>query len=95
MNHMFDEWERNSTHWKTQLEVSLTNHEGEDLVTYYKNVALAFPSRSPHPSTFEYPMIDESSLKTWAHEHGWEVIKEPESEPGVDSSSPPIRFKRV
>lgn len=94
MNEQYDEWKKDSLQWQTELEKSLTGHGGPDVVTHYKNVALAFPSRTPHPSTFDYPRIDKSALRAWASARGWEVQTAPEKS-GKDSASPPIRFTRA
>jgi hypothetical protein len=95
MNKHYDEWEKDSPRWQIELEKKLTEHGGTDVVTHYKTVALAFPSRIPHSSTFDYPRIDEPALRAWASARGWEVQTAPEMEPGKDSASPPIRFKKA
>ncbi len=92
MNAHYDDWENDASRWRTELGKKLAEHGGTDVVTHYKTVALAFPSRMPHPSTFDYPRIDESALRIWVANHGWEVTTAPEMEPGRDSASPPIRF---
>lgn len=94
MNEYYDEWEKDSPRWRTELEKKLAEHSGADVVTHYRAVALAFPSRTPHPSTFDYPRIDESVLQAWAAAHGWKVATAPEMGPGGDSASPPIRFTK-
>jgi len=95
MNEQYDEWEKDAPRWQTELENKLNEHGGTDVVTHYKSVALAFPSRTPHPSTFDYPSIDESSLLAWASDRGWKVQTAPEVAPGKDSTSPPIRFTQA
>jgi len=94
MHNKYDKWEQDAPRWRAELEKSLMEHGGNDLVTHYRNVALAFPSRSPHISTFDYPRIDEPALEAWANEHAWRVRTAPEMEPGRDQASPPIRFTR-
>ena len=95
MNEQYDEWEKDSPRWQTELEKKLTEHGGTDVVINYNAVAFAFPSRTPHPSTFDYPRIDESALRVWASTRGWMVQTAPEMEPRKDSASPPIRFTKA
>lgn len=95
MNEQYDKWEKDALQWRTELERKLTEHGGADVVTYYKLVALAFPSRTPHPSTFDYPMVDESSLRAWASALGLKVQMAPEISSEKDSTSPPIRFSQA
>ena len=95
MNEQYDKWEQDAPRWQAELERSLVEDGGTDVVTHYKGVALAFPSRRPHASTFDYPRIDEAALRAWASELGWEVQTAPEMEPGKDQASPPIRFTKA
>jgi hypothetical protein len=94
MNKRYGEWKKDSPKWQIELEKKLTEHGGTDVVTHYKVVAVAFPSRTPHPSTFDQPKIDESALRAWSSARGWEVQTASEMEPGKDSASPPIRFTK-
>lgn len=95
MNDKYKEWEKDSLRWQTELDKNLTENGRTDVVTHYKTVALAFPSRIPHSSTFDYPRIDDSALRAWASARGWEVQTAPEMESGRDSASPPIRFTKI
>ena len=95
MNEQYDEWEKDAPRLQKELEKKLIEHGGTDVVTHYKTVALAFPSRTNHPSTFDYPRIDESSLRAWASARGWKIQTAPEMEPVKESASPPIRFTQV
>ena len=95
MNEQYNEWEKDSPRWRTELENKLTEHGGTDVVTHYKAVALAFPSSTLHPLMFDYPRIDESALRAWASARGLEVQTAPEMERGDDSASPPIRFTKT
>jgi len=95
MKDKYGEWEKDSPRLQAELEKKLSEHGGTDLVTSYESVARAFPSGSPHPSTFDYPMLDESALRNWASVRGWRVQTAPEMEPGQDSASPPIRFTKT
>jgi hypothetical protein len=95
MNEKYDIWEKDAPQRQAELEKELTKRGEKDVVTHYMTVALAFPTRTPHPSTFDYPRINESLLRAWASDRGWKVQTAPEMEPGNDSASPPIRFTRV
>lgn len=95
MNEQYDEWEKDSPRWRDELDKALREQSGTDVVTHYKSVALAFPSREPIASTFDYPRIDEKALRDWAAQRGWEVRTAPESGSGEDTCSPPIRFTKT
>lgn len=95
MNEQYDEWEKDSPRWQAELEKKLSEHCGTDIVTHYKTVALAFPSKTPNPLTFDYPRIDESSLRAWASARGWKVQTAPEMVHGKESANPPIRFIQI
>jgi hypothetical protein len=95
MHKKYTEWEQDAPKWRAELEKILAKHGKNDVVTHYRNVALAFPSRLPQISTFDYPRIDESALKAWAGEHAWVVRTALDMEPGRDQASPPIRFTKI
>ena len=95
MNAKYDQWQKDSPRWRAAIEQSLSENDKTDVVIHYKDVALAFPSRTPHASTFDYPRIDESPLRAWASAHGWDVQAAPEMEQGKDHTSSPIRFTKA
>jgi hypothetical protein len=72
-DNQYDEWFNNSQQWREELEKQLGQHGGQDLVVIYSDMAFAFPSREPHPFSFDFPRIDEASLFSWAKSKGWKV----------------------
>ncbi len=75
------------------LKNALEEHGGSDVVIPYSQVAQVFPSDTPHPDSFEYKVIDEDRLLSWARENSWKVEKVPAQ--AVSKNSPPIRFIRI
>ena len=73
MNEKYNDWINNSQEWQDKLEKALEEHGGSDVVTEYKNVALAFPSNDPSPYSLDYPLIDEARFIHWAESKGWKV----------------------
>lgn len=94
MNDNYNDWINKSQEWRDELERALENHGGNDVVVPYENVALAFPSNEPSPRSFDYPLIDQKRLISWAESKGWKV--QPESgmadEEGSDRAK--IRFTK-
>ncbi|WP_156000779.1 hypothetical protein [Thioalkalivibrio sp. ALJT] len=80
--------------WKDALDSELEATDKKDLVIPYEQVVKAFPSSTPHPRSFDYPMIDDISLRQWALERGWQADLAPESLPENSSALPPVRFYR-
>lgn len=74
---------------------SLEAHGADDVVIPYRQVAQLFPSNDPHPSSFDYKLIDFESLSVWAESNGWEIISAPESSDSTNSYSFPVRFRRL
>lgn len=64
-----------------------------DVIIPYSQVAQVFPSDTPHPNSFEYKIIDEGKLLSWAKENSWKVEKVPDQ--AASKNSPPIRFTRI
>jgi hypothetical protein len=95
MDQKYDDWEQDSPRWRDKLDRSLREQTGNDVVTHYKPVALAFPSREPIALTFDYPQIDDRALREWVAERGWQVRIAPESTSGKNPGPPPIRFTRI
>lgn len=75
------------------LKNALEEHGGSDVVIPYSQVAQVFPSDIPHPDSFEYKLIDENRLLSWAQENSWKVEKVLD-QPAL-KNSPPIRFTRI
>ncbi|HEY7884918.1 MAG TPA: hypothetical protein VIC08_08245 [Cellvibrionaceae bacterium] len=75
------------------LKKAFDEHGGTDVVIPYGQVAQVFPSDIPHPDSFEYKVIDDDKLLSWARENSWKVEKVPAQ--AVSKNSPPIRFTRI
>lgn len=69
----YDKWINDSQRWQKSLQEKLDQHDGTDLVSMYSDVAFAFPSRDPHPYSFDLPKIDDVALLKWAKSKGWKV----------------------
>lgn len=87
-------WFERSSDWRTALEESLKNHDGDDLLGSYREVAFAFPSEKPNEHSFEYPLIDKDALFAWAEKNNLTVKKAPEMATEKEKHHPPIRFIR-
>ncbi|MDC0660924.1 hypothetical protein [Marinobacter sp. SS21] len=75
------------------LKAELEKHGGDDVTVSYADIAKIFPSDIPHPDSFEYKVIDEERLLSWAMAHSWKVEKVPNQ--AALKNSPPIRFTRI
>jgi hypothetical protein len=76
------------------LEHALKQRDSNDVVISYAEAALAFPSSDLHPNTFEYPQIDNISMRDWAEEQGWNVAFEPEMAAEGQTHSFPVRLTK-
>ncbi len=95
MNKRYNDWINNSQEWQDTLERALEKHGGSDVVTEYRKVALAFPSKDPNPESFDYPLIDQEHLLRWAVSKGWNVQPAPEMLSKEDKHKlPPVRFTK-
>lgn len=91
MNDIYDDWNNKSKEWQKALEEALEGRS--DVVTQYEKVAFAFPSRTPNPHSFDYPLIDQERLILWAKSYDWEVKFAPEKLSEEDKDKPqPVRF---
>lgn len=85
----------NSMNDRTRILLdSLKAHGSDDVSIPYRQVALLFPSSVPHPSSFEYTVIDYETLLAWGFSHGWEITPLPELSTSNDPQTFPIRFRR-
>lgn len=75
------------------LKNALEEHGGTDVVIPYSQVAWVFPSEVPHPDSFEYKVIDENRLLSWARKNSWKVEKIPTQ--AGSKNSPLIRFTQI
>ncbi|MCT2532878.1 hypothetical protein N2488_06730 [SAR92 clade bacterium H231] len=78
-----------------ELLASLMAHGGDDVVIPYIQVAKIFPSNIPHPHTFDYKLIDDSSLLMWGAKNGWSITMSTEPSSSPIDKSPDIRFRRL
>jgi hypothetical protein len=58
----YDKWINDSQRWQNALQEKLNQHGGNDLVAAHSDIAFAFPSRDPHPYSFDLPRIDDVAL---------------------------------
>jgi len=49
------------------------SNSAKQAVFPYEMVARAFPSRDPHPDSFDYNFVEDEDLKAWAKKKGWEA----------------------
>lgn len=79
--------------WRLALEDGLAEFDGDDALVDYADVAAAFPSGEPHSLSFDLMRIDDSALRSWAHDHGWDASLAPDV---LDEASglPKVRFRR-
>lgn len=86
---------KNAQLFRDEIEMILKDGESSDYLIPYEMIALAFPSSTPHPETFEHNCIDVSSLKAWAKKHGWYVSVSAENKDYRNTLSPPISFQKI
>jgi hypothetical protein len=97
MTDKYDRWAEDSPKWLEALTRGLAKAGGDDLLVGYRDIALAFPSRRPHPNSFDFPIIDFEALYAWAKANNWLAATAPEAL-GPDASPgqpPPVRFRRA
>jgi hypothetical protein len=94
MTDKYNEWIGNCQRWRDALQNKLEQHGGNDLVANYSDVAFAFPSKNPHPYSFDYPRIDDKTLLEWAESKGWKVQLAQEMATEKDKGAPPVRFTK-
>jgi len=90
----FDEWLKHSSKWRSTLDAKIAAFEGGDMLVNFESVAFAFPSKEPHPYSFDIPSIDEAALSLWAEEHNLLATTAPEKGISERRGFPPIRFTR-
>lgn len=86
-----------SDEWKKSIENVLEKASMEndaDYVIPYSQVAKAFPSATPHPSTFHHSLIDYENLYAWASKRGWRVNVAHEILSSDSNSLSPVRFRK-
>jgi len=84
-------WLKQAAERRSALGKGIENHESNDVLVPYPEIALAFPSNEPNPYSFDYPSIDQQSLLVWAEQNNLEARKAPEKTPEGEMN-PPIRF---
>lgn len=94
MTDKYDEWINDCQRWRDALQDKLEQHGGTDLVAKHYDVAFAFPSRNPHPDSFDFPRIDDATLVEWAKSKGWKVQLAHEMTTEKDKGTPPVRFTK-
>lgn len=94
MTERFENWRNNAPKWVSALAGALNDYAGNDVVVPYGQVALAFPSSEPNPSSFDNPLIDHHQLRKWASSQGWQVRRAPEMAAEENTETPPVRFTR-
>lgn len=94
MNERYNDWINNSQEWRDELEKALENNGGNDVVTQYRNVALAFPSNEPSPCSFDYPLINPKRFISWAESKGWKVHPVSEMADEEDTHRSQIRLTK-
>ena len=94
MNDDYDKWMNDSPKWRDALGRKLDEHRGSQMVVVYSSVAFAFPDKLAHPSTFEYPRIDQTAVREWVASKGWGVRFLREHAGEEDTHSPDVLFTK-
>ena len=95
MTDKYDKWINDSQRWLNALQDKLDRHRGTDIVAMHSDVAFAFPSRNPHPYSFDLPRIDDNALLEWAKSKGWKVLLAHELATEKENGVPPVRFIKI
>lgn len=93
INDKYDEWISDSQRWRDELETQMADG-GKDVVVRHSDVAFAFPSRAPHPYSFDFPRIDDKTLSEWAQERDWRVQLANDVTAEEDKHFPWVRFTK-